>query len=210
MAKNYDEIYQNPEVYGSKPNPLLQEMLPKLGLLWQSKVLDLGCGQGRDFKYLQDWHFEVQGIDQSQVAINQIRSQAFERFLKLGQQYALLNDDLICSPIENIDWFADPLKTNKYYDLINFENTSHFLKIADFWKTMKGVAFTSKALVMQAMRNQEDLVFRDGKIAIEEVRNYFKDWQILKDELVTKEDQPHPGNEKVHIHECWQFCSRGK
>ena len=66
---DYDKYYQTPDLFGSPFTPLLdffQKQKPK------GKVLDLGCGQGRNAIAISRLGFDVTGIDISQVGINQM------------------------------------------------------------------------------------------------------------------------------------------
>ncbi len=57
------------------------------------KILDLGCGSGRDSKYFKEKNFQVVSIDYS------------EELCKLAKEN--LNLDVICMDIKNIDYFEE-------------------------------------------------------------------------------------------------------
>ncbi|WP_276390696.1 class I SAM-dependent methyltransferase [Eudoraea chungangensis] len=69
MTGTYDKYYQTKDLFG-EPYPELVEFIsnyPKKG-----KVLDLGCGQGRDAIALARLGYAVTGIDNSKVGIEQM------------------------------------------------------------------------------------------------------------------------------------------
>lgn len=69
MTVTYDKYYQTENLFG-KPYPELVGFMsdyPKKG-----KVLDLGCGQGRDAIALARLGYSVTGIDNSEVGIDQM------------------------------------------------------------------------------------------------------------------------------------------
>ena len=69
MAVTYDKYYQTENFFG-EPYPELIDFLtdyPKKG-----KLLDLGCGQGRDAIALARLGYSVTGIDNSKVGIEQM------------------------------------------------------------------------------------------------------------------------------------------
>jgi len=68
---SYDQYYKTEDLFG-KPYPELMEFfahLPKKG-----KVLDLGCGQGRDAIAIARMGYTVTGIDDSKVGIQQLNA----------------------------------------------------------------------------------------------------------------------------------------
>jgi 2-polyprenyl-3-methyl-5-hydroxy-6-metoxy-1,4-benzoquinol methylase len=76
----YDEHYQTENLFG-EPYPELIEFLahyPKKG-----KVLDLGCGQGRDAIAIAQLEYIVTGIDHSKVGIEQMNQIAKAKNLSL-------------------------------------------------------------------------------------------------------------------------------
>lgn len=80
MTKTYDKYYTTENLFGDTSSELLEffSSFPEKG-----KVLDLGCGQGRDAIPLARMGFEVTGIDSSKVGIEQmLRIGAIEK-LKL-------------------------------------------------------------------------------------------------------------------------------
>lgn len=80
MNLNYDKYYQKENLFG-KPYPELIEFFveyPQKG-----KVLDLGCGQGRDAIPLARLGYTVTGIDNSKVGIEQMNRIAKAENLKL-------------------------------------------------------------------------------------------------------------------------------
>ncbi len=69
MKSPYDKHYQTENLFGT-PFPELLEFYSKINP--KGKLLDLGCGQGRDAIPLARMGFEVTGIDSSKVGIQQL------------------------------------------------------------------------------------------------------------------------------------------
>lgn len=83
MIVTYDKYYQTENLFG-RPYPELIEFFagnPKKG-----KVLDLGCGQGRDAIALARLGYSVTGIDISKVGIDQMNQIARDENLNLEGQ----------------------------------------------------------------------------------------------------------------------------
>lgn len=80
MSSEYDTYYQTESLFGA-PYPELIEFYEKIEA--KGKLLDLGCGQGRDAIALAKMGFDVTGIDHSNVGIAQLNSIAEQEQLPL-------------------------------------------------------------------------------------------------------------------------------
>lgn len=80
MSKAYDKYYQTENLFG--------QAYPELIAFYQNiknkgKLLDVGCGQGRDAIPLARMGFDVTGIDNSKVGIKQLNEVVTEENLSL-------------------------------------------------------------------------------------------------------------------------------
>ena len=73
MSADYDEYYQTEDLFG-EPLPELFELYSKE--LVPGKLLDLGCGQGRNAIPLAKIGYNVTGLDYSNVGIEQMKNKA--------------------------------------------------------------------------------------------------------------------------------------
>lgn len=80
MPTDYDRYYQTEYLFG-EPYPELLAFYS--GIEQKGKLLDLGCGQGRDAIALAKLGFEVTGIDHSAVGIEQLNRIAKQEGLPL-------------------------------------------------------------------------------------------------------------------------------
>ena len=85
MANAYDSYYQQENLFG-KAYPELLKFFGELKA--KGKVLDLGCGQGRDAIPLARMGFDVHAIDSSKVGIDQIRNLVAKEGLNLEAEVA--------------------------------------------------------------------------------------------------------------------------
>lgn len=69
MSSSYDQYYQTENLFG-EPYPVLMAFFAEY--FKKGKVLDLGCGQGRDAIALAKLGYAVTGIDHSKVGIEQM------------------------------------------------------------------------------------------------------------------------------------------
>lgn len=109
MTDKYNKYYQTENLFG-EPYPELIEFFadfPKKG-----KVLDLGCGQGRDAIALARLGYSVTGIDSSKVGIGQMNQIGQDENLNLVGQV-----DDICA----FDQFNE-------FDIILLDSMFHFAK----------------------------------------------------------------------------------
>lgn len=109
MTVAYDNYYLTENLFG-EPYPILMAFFkthPKKG-----KVLDLGCGQGRDSIPLARLGYTVLGIDNSKVGIEQMNQVAKNEGLALVGKV---------TDIFEFDNFAE-------YDIILLDSMFHFAK----------------------------------------------------------------------------------
>ncbi len=109
MKNPYDKYYLTENLFG-EPYPELIEFFSNFKK--KGKVLDLGCGQGRDAIALSRFGYEVTGIDNSKVGIEQMNQIAKDEKLKLFGQV---------SDIYSFDNFYD-------FDIILLDSMFHFNK----------------------------------------------------------------------------------
>lgn len=125
--QNYNEIYSTSNTLdGIKSSQMLS--LVWKNFLSNSKILDLGCGQGIDSLFLSKNGFSVTAVDSSDVAINQIKIKKDE--------FKLDNLELICGDINDFN-----IEKNKYQviicrNVLNFLDKDKSLKILKTCKTI--------------------------------------------------------------------------
>lgn len=154
----------------------------------RSKILDLGCGEGRIALYLSKKGHKVDAMDISETAISKLKGWAKQGKLKINAEVA---------DLENY-------KIKKSYDVIIALASIHFLskkKVYNMIKEMKkrtnkgGINFIT--------------VFRKGDPAEGHFKMYFfnngelsklySDWEIVKYIEFKKEDK-HGKKGRVHYH----------
>ena len=62
-----------------KPNESLIKVFEKFPKLFDGRVIDLGCGEGRDSIFLSENNINIQGVDISHSAINKAKQKIKER-----------------------------------------------------------------------------------------------------------------------------------
>jgi len=105
----YDEYYKERNYFG-EPYPGLVEFFKRYES--KCKVLDLGCGQGRDALFLGRLGYTVKGIDISKIGIDQMNKIAKEENLNVKGEVADVYNYSISSE----------------YDLVLLDSMLHFYK----------------------------------------------------------------------------------
>jgi tellurite methyltransferase len=118
---NYDSRYSKKDFYwGLKPHKLVVnsiKYLPK-----NAKVLDLGCGEGKNSFFLAKNNFNITAIDFSKEGIKKLKSFAKKEDLKI--KTIILN---INSYLDNCEKF-DAIFTIHILQFINEKNISNIIK----------------------------------------------------------------------------------
>lgn len=156
----------------------------------EGRVLDLGCGEGRNSIYLAEFGFKVDAVDNSKAGIAKLCTMAKANNLKINAQ--------LCD-VRKYSFHAT-------YDLIVAHGLFHLIERDDWQKiihNMKQFTNPNGINVVVVFTNiippPDDL--RDlcvGLFEEEELFNLYEDWNILmKNSYILKDE--HPGGIR-HVH----------
>lgn len=95
----YDDRYrqihaENLQWFMDGPSPIVSEIIAQFGIDPTERILEIGCGEGRDALFLLEQGFDVLATDVSAEAIRYVR----ERNPQYGQHFQVL--DCIRDPLE--------------------------------------------------------------------------------------------------------------
>ncbi|AUD63570.1 hypothetical protein BK010_08715 [Tenericutes bacterium MO-XQ] len=160
---SYDKYYQQKNYFGN-PYPELIDYFTSLDK--SLKVIDLGCGQGRDTLALGRLGFDVTGVDISQVGINQLNTIVKKEKLQVTGIVADYHQ------INNLETF----------DIILMDSMFHFYK-----KDLEDETKTINTILDQLKPGARFVtIVQKNKKRIDILKNIFKSYQ--KVHLIEHED----------------------
>jgi tellurite methyltransferase len=171
----YDQKYSGSIFYwGKTPSVMCDRVIDtmKPDPTRQPRLLDLGCGEGRNAVYFAQHDFEVIGLDLSQKGLEKTRSYAKE----MGLHIATIHADIVTH------------KFHETYDVIFSTGALHYLppemrhqRFKDFkvCTSPDGIhafsVFVEKPFISRAP-DAEDTAYM---FASGELMSYYWDWEIL-------------------------------
>lgn len=99
MKSVYDKHYQTENLFGKPFDELIEYYK---GFSKRSKLVDIGCGQGRNAIPLAEIGFDVTGIDNSEVGIKQMLNIAHKKKLRI---YTQITDIYNSADYKSFDFF---------------------------------------------------------------------------------------------------------
>lgn len=203
MDKNlvpfWEEAYRNENetAFSTEPNGTLKEFEHLFKK--ESKIIEVGCGEGQNVLYLaRNGYCHVDAFDLSEAAIAKLQ----RRCRTEGMQLNAFTADLITYQFE------------RQYDVVMSFGTLHFVQKKD-WKDFINRAKTHTVAggihIMQiftdAVPASPDIApFAVGLAGDGEIRELYDDWEILKFQSYTFEDE-HPGVPR-HLHAANKIVAR--
>lgn len=187
----WEKAYQNEDIdaFSSEPNATINEFEHFLSK--QSKIIDVGCGEGQNaFYFAKQGYCNVDAFDISEHGIAKLKRRCERENIRLN----VFTADLISYQFEH------------QYDLIMSFGTLHFVQKTD-WKAFINRAKENTNIggihIMQIFTDtvpaSKDIApFAIGLAKDNEIKELYNDWEILQFKSYTFEDE-HPGVPK-HLH----------
>lgn len=195
----WEKAYQNEEIdaFSSEPNATIKEIEHLLSN--QSKIIDVGCGEGQNaFYFAKQGYCNVDAFDISEHGIAKLKRRCERENVQLNA-------------------FTADLTTYQFgqqYDLIMSFGTLHFVNTTD-WKDFINRAKANTNIggihIMQIFTDtvpaSKDIApFAIGLAKDNEIKELYNDWEILQFKSYTFEDE-HPGVPK-HLHASNKIVAR--
>ncbi|MFA5131455.1 MAG: methyltransferase domain-containing protein [Patescibacteria group bacterium] len=190
--EKYNKIYLSSGIESdTKPSQILS--LVWKSFLPNSKIIDLGCGQGIDSLFLSKNGFFVTAIDSSDVAINQIKTKKDE--------FKLDNLELICGDINDFDIEKDKYQVIICRNVLNFSDKDSVLKIL---RSLQDNIQKDAYIIIEVFTKKDPSFILDKKFTSyfeeQELLNIFSGYKIVYYLENTILDPGHSGSLKPHKH----------
>jgi tellurite methyltransferase len=172
----YDERYAGEGFYWSKEpssmaHRVLEAMQPSAD--FRPKLIDIGCGEGRDIVYFAQHGFEVVGLDLSAVGLEKARRYAAEAGVEIETIHADITD-------HDLEGLYDVVFSTGTLQFLPVEKRQRCFENYKFHTSPKGVhiigALVDKPFLPQAPDADpgEGQLFTSG-----ELLSYYWDWEIV-------------------------------
>ena len=122
--KRYKKVYEYGYLWSSKEPTLdVMETIINENVSTNSKILDLGCGEGRDAIFLLDRNYNVIAVDYSKTVIEKCKELSNYNYNDKFKQFDIINDtlrdkfDFIYS-VAVLHMFVRKAHRNKFYKFI--------------------------------------------------------------------------------------------
>ena len=169
---DYNSRYSKKEFYwGTKPHNLVIESIKHLPT--NAKVLDLGCGDGKDSFFLAKNNLEVTAVDISKTGIKKLQEFAKKEKLK------------ITADVSNVKSY---LQDCEKFDAIFAMNVLQFIDEKNIFNTIKEIQSRTKpnglnviASFVAETPKQKEMVLSKGRYSFDEgeLKELYKDWKII-------------------------------
>lgn len=195
----WEKAYQNEEIdaFSSEPNATIKEFEHLLSK--QSKIIDVGCGEGQNaFYFAKQGYCNVDAFDISEHGIAKLKRRCERENVQLNAFTA----DLTLYQFEH------------QYDMVMSFGTLHFVQKTD-WKAFINRAKANTNIggihIMQIFTDtvpaSKDIApFAIGLAKDNEIKELYNDWEILQFKSYTFEDE-HPCVPK-HLHASNKIVAR--
>ncbi len=182
IRTNYEKWYEGEEYYwGLEPGSFLDELIDLCPPAENRRVLDIGCGEGKDAVYMAQKGYDVTAFDLTENGIKKTIALAKDRGTKINAY------------VDDINTF----ETDKQFDIIYSTGTVQYLfeenKTGFFEKLEKiikpnGIVFINVFVEKSFLElppdwDKEEKMWKSG-----ELFTYFADWKIERIDEVIFED----------------------
>ncbi|MCR5338786.1 MAG: methyltransferase domain-containing protein [Lachnospiraceae bacterium] len=191
IRTNYETWYEGDTYYwGVEPGDFLDELIDLCPPAPDKKVLDIGCGEGKDAVYMGGKGYQVSAFDLTENGIRKTLALAKDRNVKINAYV----DDINTFNIR--DEYDIIYSTGTVQYLFEENKKAFFNKIDQMTKT-GGIVFFNVFVEKPFLEFPHDWDIEEKMWKSGELFTFFPDWKIERIDEVIFED--HSGG-KPHFH----------
>ena len=182
IRTNYEKWYEGDEYYwGLEPGDFLFELIKLCPPTENTKVLDIGCGEGKDAVFMAEKGYDVTAFDLTENGIRKTIALAHKRGVKVNAYV----DDI--NTFETDEQFDIIFSTGTVQYIFDENKESFFKKLEKITKP-NGIVFINvfvekSFLDLPPDWDKEEKMWKSG-----ELFTYFSDWKFEKIDEVIFED----------------------
>lgn len=121
----YKQVHSKNQLWASTDNTSeIIKTINKYNIVQSDKILEIGCGEGRDAIYLLNNNYNVDAFDYSITAINKCNELTKNKYKEKFRQFDIIKDNLnkkydFIYSVAVLHMFVENTHRNKYFNFIN-------------------------------------------------------------------------------------------
>ena len=153
MSKIWDKVYSNDSAFfGEEPSDFAQKCYSDFKRCDVKRLLELGCGQGRDTIFFASNGLDVFAVDSSKVAIENINQKTRETNISLHLSHFEVRQALLFDSSH-----FDAIYSHMFYNMYFTDEELNFL-FKESSKVLK-----NNGLLYFSVRSDKDVLYNKGK-----------------------------------------------
>ncbi|MCR5799313.1 MAG: class I SAM-dependent methyltransferase [Lachnospiraceae bacterium] len=182
IRTNYEKWYDSDEYYwGTEPGDFLDRLISLRSCEIAPKVLDIGCGEGKDAVYMAEKGYDVTAFDITENGIKKTIKLANDRGVKVNAYV----DDI--NTFETEECFDIIYSTGTVQYLFD-ENKKNFFEKLDRITNLHGIVYLNVFVEKPFLELPPDWDIEEKMWRSGELFTFLSDWKVLDIEEVIFED----------------------
>lgn len=182
IRTNYEKWYEGDDYYwGTEPGSFLDELISLCPPSKDKKVLDIGCGEGKDAVYMAEKGYDVSAFDLTENGIRKTIALAQTKGVKIN---AYVDDINTFDISEQYDIIYSTGTVQYLFD----ENKEEFFKKLEKITKSDGIVFINVFVEKPFLELPPDWDMEEKMWSSGELFTYFADWKFERVDEVIFED----------------------
>lgn len=182
IRTNYEKWYEGDEYYwGLEPGDFLDELISLCPPSENTKVLDIGCGEGKDAVYMAQKGYDVSAFDLTENGIRKTIRLASDKGVNIN---AYVDDINTFEPDDKYDIIYSTGTVQYLFD----ENKKSFFEKIEKMTKPNGIVFFNVFVEKSFLELPPDWDYEEKMWKSGELFTYLADWKIERIDEVIFED----------------------